>query len=88
MPISRNTVLILGAGSNFDYGFPTGNDLTELICDPNQYKELHDLISDHPKHIERESLSKQLREIESHFFKSRNLSIDSWLSKNPQYGQI
>lgn len=31
--IKKNTVIITGAGANNDYGFPTGQELTTLVCD-------------------------------------------------------
>mgnify|MGYP006915254202 CR=1 FL=1 len=31
--IERKTVLVLGAGSNVSYGFPTGQDLTQRILE-------------------------------------------------------
>lgn len=79
----ENTVLILGAGSSYDYGYQTGAQLTE------EFYTLgigHQIITDALKYeLETASIQGDLRvgfeKIIQHFFASRSKSIDAWLAK-------
>ncbi len=45
--IEKQTVLVLGAGASQPYGFPTGGELRQLICDDSSWHDaaLRDHIS-------------------------------------------
>ena len=77
----KKIVIILGAGASFDYGFPTGIELTEKIGDRFLNQEIINDLDSYPNLAARESLKNGIKLINQHFFKSRSLSIDSWLAK-------
>lgn len=77
----KNIVLILGAGSSCDYGFPTGNELCELIGDTATCDLVIKDLEYYPKMNERVDYIHGLNSIKEYFFKSRINSIDAWLAK-------
>ena len=79
--MKEKTVLILGAGSACDYGYPTGNELTDLISRHYSYSGLKKLLVEYLQPSKVAEYLSGLDYIEEHFFKSRSLSIDTWLAK-------
>lgn len=85
--IEENTVLVLGAGSNVDYGFPLGNDLSLNIC--SQIKKNGDILN------VLEVMGYEREEVNS-FGKALNdcglSTIDAFLAnqskRNPRYVEI
>ncbi len=79
--MKSNTVLILGAGASVDYGFPTGLELSEKIAITGNHsgflKDFLMLCPTHSRHIYQRGFDL----IDRNFFRSRSLSIDSWLAK-------
>lgn len=91
--ITSPTVLILGAGSNVDYGFPTGDQLRMDII-----RELGPRPEPETQPKQRESLHKHLLSTTSYEpldlidfareFKESSDSIDLFLERNPSYEEI
>ena len=79
--MKNNTVLILGAGASVDYGYPTGLELSEKIAISGTYskfmKEVLMFCPTASQHIYQRGFNL----IDKNFFRSRSLSIDSWLAK-------
>jgi hypothetical protein len=74
-------VLVLGAGSSFGLGYPTGEGLR---------KKIFDLSSENHQPI-RESAGldiPELADFTKEFQRSQILSVDSFLARRPEYGEV
>lgn len=78
--MKNNVVIILGAGASVAYGYPTGKELADKICDGYSLKQLHDMINDWGTAKKAEYLH-GLNAIEKNFNNAGRDSIDSWLTK-------
>ena len=77
--IETQTVLILGAGSNTEYGFPTGAKLRSRILDGSVFTDLHDL--GHSK--------TEYKKFTERFGGSQMPTIDEFLENNVrEFGEI
>lgn len=74
--IKTNTVLILGAGASWDYGFPVGTSLRDQIC-----KEIYSGVC--PYLVPKWKLP-QLRSFAQNLLESR-ISVDAFLEEHPDY---
>lgn len=74
--INKKTVLILGAGASWDYGFPIGMELRNQICRRIR-KGPHPALGHHWGH-------NQLTAFANDLLQSR-ISVDAFLEKNPEY---
>lgn len=78
------TTLVLGAGSSFPYGLPTGRDLRRIICSELliERSTIHNAVS---------AMRHDIGEIlafRNDFFRSQIPSIDEFLANNPHYWDI
>ena len=81
--ITEETVFILGAGASKPYGYPTGKELRNYICNNfiNDYLDSTKL----PHHS---SQIHKIEEIINAFSKSNNKSIDLFLTRHPEYEDL
>ena len=70
--IETKTLLIVGAGASVPYGYPTGPQLREELCDPSKLDDLENHYKVHERGI---NLFCQ------HFKASQSVSIDAFLAK-------
>ncbi len=81
--ITEKTVFILGAGANKPYGYPTGKELRNYICNNFIVEFIKDTELSH------DSLYiTKIKEIVYEFSKSTNKSIDLFLTRNPEYEEL
>lgn len=81
--IKQKTVFILGAGASKPYGYPTGEQLRNYICD--------DIIRDSVNVFKYERNSPYItksNELIQNFKKSTNKSIDLFLTRNRQFEKL
>ncbi len=85
--IAEDTVFILGAGASVPYGYPTGAELRNIIC--NQYQTIigRDILKRAQPEI-REKIVKEASEFASVFFRSSTPSIDLFLARNPSFEKL
>ena len=86
--ILEDTIIILGAGASFPYGYPTGNDLISKIC--IEFRESYITLMDRIRgsdYARREQIIEGSNKFIDLFRKS-NLSIDHFLSINNELGWI
>jgi len=92
--IRNKSLLILGAGSSYPYGYPTGNKLREDICLTlnkkfNEFKEIIIENWGYPDgHMILESYERNMYNLSKIFSKSNIPSIDLFLKLNPKFGEI
>ena len=81
--ITRQTVLIHGAGASINYGFPSGLQLKAEICKAIKIRNeiYRDLIQfkDNEDHVE---------DFYNNLLLSSEMSIDAFLEHNPQYFEV
>src|SRR6266480_393161 len=84
--ISRETVLILGAGASKPYGFPLGGELTDILITQVAPHTGSSILDDLERHCEisREELTHFLRA----FSRSGLSSVDSFLARRDEYSQM
>jgi hypothetical protein len=80
--ISKNIVIILGAGASIPYGFPAGSDLKDAIENRTYIAKIHDLfeslgITQHEAH-----------EFQTYLRDSKLGSVDAFLENNKKYETI
>ena len=83
--ITTPTVLVLGAGASYPYGFPTAKELKELICDAfsSRTEKASELLGgDESKYT-----AKQFFEFREAFLRSP-LSIDAFLQRRQEFLEI
>lgn len=82
--IKKKTVFVLGAGASMPYGFPSGAELRNSICesalaDTPMRTDLHLECGINPQHF---------KNFGEAFLRSSLPSIDTFLAKRPEYGEI
>ncbi|MEQ9466061.1 MAG: hypothetical protein RLN88_01545 [Ekhidna sp.] len=77
------TTLVVGAGANVPYGFPTAAGLRHSIIGNEQFSDFM-----HEMPLELQSQLNRYQEYREIFEKSSLSSIDNHLTKNPQYLEI
>jgi hypothetical protein len=79
--ITTPTVLILGAGASYPYGFPTAKELEELICEQFKSQETRaSLVLSNESNYS----GQQFFEFKEAFLRSP-LSIDAFLQRRPDF---
>ena len=83
--ITTPTVLVLGAGASYPYGFPTAKELAELICDAfsSPTEKASQLLGSH----ESKYAPKQFFEFREAFLRSP-LSIDAFLQRRQEFLEV
>lgn len=81
--IKEQTTFILGAGSNVEYGFPTGHALKKRICDLLEVGSLMYKIL-----IECGFDSEKLKHFRNAFWGSPISTIDEYISLNPNFDKL
>ena len=79
--ITKKTVLVLGAGVSYPYGYPVGLDLYHQICDHVRGKRLDFLLK---KGFDRKYIERFVNDLET----SQLKSIDLFLLNRPEYLEI
>lgn len=82
-PDTASTVLVLGAGSNVEFGFPSGMGLTKKIV-----ADLAPAGSDMQEYLRNSHNVDELREFRLEFIKSQCQSIDSFLQYRQEFASI
>jgi hypothetical protein len=89
--ITVPTVFILGAGSNTNYGFPSGKELVDEICRPTDQTDFRDSKN---SSISSEQLIKgygidpgAYQNFQKELIESR-LSVDSFIENRPEFDEI
>lgn len=83
--ITKPTLLVLGAGASMPYGFPSGSGLRKQICDAS---------TGHTNHLVELLVmncrvsSNDVVDFAKCFMQSRIASIDSFLSRRPEYSEM
>jgi hypothetical protein len=80
----KSTVLVLGAGASRPYGFPTGYELRQRIC--NELKDSSTRLS--TQLCELVAPPDQIRQFRDEFERSQIYSIDRFLGNRPQWANI
>lgn len=80
--IHKRTVLILGAGASIPYGFPSGAELRNLLCDANWHNRTMKSLGDVG------IASGTLSQFQSEFLHSGLSSIDDFLSRRGEYERV
>ncbi len=84
--IDQKTVFILGAGASKPYGYPTGDELRDYIC-----QRFHG-ITQNNSYIDFSNFNGNIKEeakkLSSTFFKSSTKSIDLFISRRNDFSQI
>ena len=83
--IEKQTVLILGAGSSVEFGFPTGPQLKDLICSMPKNRSEHAEFFNALGSGEKEQLFKEFC---SDLFRSGTQSVDAFLEERDDYNWI
>ena len=97
--ITKPTVFVLGAGASIPYGFPSGKQLVEHICEATRRKNSSiPLIPDDSRYLySRENINATLidqfgkNEVENFgnaLYLSHQYSIDAFLANRPEYMEI
>lgn len=86
--ITKQTVLILGAGASVPYGFPSGIELKRQICEELRNGEKRDLIESYLNPSYMASTSSKIDDFLSALFYSGKKSIDAFLEHRTEYMQI
>lgn len=82
--VTKQTVLVLGAGASKRYGYPTGAELRDLIISGTEKgRELHTLLAEMMHHKDHD-----IRTFREHFDDANLPTIDEFLEQNPQYDLI
>jgi hypothetical protein len=89
--ITTPTVLVLGAGASYPYGFPTAKGLKELICDafasPTTRATL--LLSDESDDLKYSPPSaEEFFQFREAFLKSGQPSVDAFLEHRPNFLRV
>jgi hypothetical protein len=87
--ITENTVIIVGAGASTPYGYPTGKELLQQICDEFP-KQLHRLLTGQPL-MNRDASPKEVQDamdFAGAFRDARVRSIDRYLAINDEFSSI
>src|SRR5712671_5186207 len=80
--ITTPTVLVLGAGASYPYGFPTGKQLKEQICNTfSPEGSLPDVFASEECTLEPE----QFFAFREAFLRSGQPSIDAFLERRPNF---
>lgn len=81
--VELDTVLILGAGASWDYGFPTGEELVRQICDMfrNRQGQEYKLLDRRSSLGIPNTTDRFLSALE----KAKPLSVDAWLEHNTTF---
>ena len=80
--ITTPTVLVLGAGASYPYGFPTAKELKELICET--FSSPDDIASQLLGGSESKYSPKKFSEFREAFLRSP-ASIDAFLLRRPEF---
>ncbi|MBI5604931.1 MAG: hypothetical protein HY879_16450 [Deltaproteobacteria bacterium] len=88
--ITEDTLFILGAGSSFPYGYPTGKELRRKIC--KEFSQDYSVLlnrraSPDPDYFS-EDVIQNAENFANIFFKSSTPSIDLFLSRNHNFSEI
>ena len=88
--ITSSTLFILGAGANVPYGFPDAKNLRNTICDNYAYQCMEILpnnkgYNQYDNKFEKEARKAFATNFVTAFQKSNLISIDLFLSLNPEY---
>ena len=97
--ITTPTVFVLGAGASMPYGFPSGRQLVEQICEATRPKStvLSDIPDDSHYLLSRESIQKilidkfdqtKIEEFGKALYLSHQYSIDAFLEHRPEFTDI
>lgn len=89
--IKNNVILILGAGASKPYGFPTGKELKNEICEFFVLRWKNCLLNKSYEGVDNLRIDKQERlakEFVQAFKKFKHDSIDLFLALNPDYIEI
>lgn len=84
--IKQETVFVIGAGASKPYGYPTGDQLHDRICQKFP-SELQEIIAKESGPEQRDLMDKA-RNLSNTFRNSHTKSIDLWLSNNHEYLDI
>ena len=84
--ISKNTVFIIGSGASYPYGFPLGLKLRELAFRKStpMFQEFHNRMGGDTL----SELNNLAQKFSNHFKTSGDQSIDWFLKKLPEYGEV
>ena len=84
--IEENTILILGAGASFPYGYPTGDKLRIEIIEKFDFLYSRDVVPGLKKYPEsRLNFSNNRRKEFISTFKESRIQIDLFINKNREY---
>lgn len=84
--VNIETVLVLGAGASWDYGFPTGQELVQDICDIafDQHGSDYNLITGWHK----PTIGPLAQQFFEYLKRAKPCSVDAWLEHNPKYIEV
>jgi len=83
--ITEQTLFILGAGASKPYGFPTAYELRENIIKYFRERKIKDETLGRQFN---QDIDRQVTDFLTHFNLSNNISIDLFLSRNPQFSSL
>ena len=88
--VKLKTVLVLGAGASWDFGFPTGSELVRQILNSldNSEKTSFKLFMEACNQVCSGEDYSRAGHFHSILQKAKPLSIDAWLAHNPTYIKI